>query len=361
MSPLELFRRQWMLLLLLPCFCWTTAAIANSIPRVQISEIAIAPVQIILPLAGTVTALHRASLSPSLSGLVVEIHADTGDEVEAGQALLSLDAELARLALDRARAATAEARASHREAERLLLEARSLFTKRTIPETQVKAQAAQVEISAAALQRLEAEEREQQERLARHQLKAPFAGVIAQRYTDAGEWLNTGDQAFELVALRPLLLNVQVPQSYSALVNEQTPVSVRFDGIRLPPLQTHISTRVPVKDPQARTFLARVRLDNPQRTLTPGMSATAVLQLDTGERSPLVPRDAVLRAVGGQTFVWVLRDNGGRLEATRRQVELGQATADGFQVKRGLQAGERVVVRGNEVLQEGQAVLVGDD
>ncbi len=70
----------------------------------------------------------------------------------------------------------------------------------------------------------------------------------------------------------------------------------------------------------------------------------------------VVSRDALIRYPDGRVTVWVLKEQGEKISVTERRVEIGLAFDGLVQVLSGLEEGERVVVRGNESLREGQTV-----
>lgn len=312
-----------------------------------------------VPLTGTVTSERSSALSPRISGLVAAVHVDAGDRVEQGETLIQLDTELAELALARAQAAVTEARARLDEAIRLRDEARKLAASRNIPETRLRASEAEVEISRAALERLQVEVREQHERLQRHAVIAPFNAVVSRKLTEAGEWVNTGTAVLELVETQRLRLDVQAPQHLYRAISEGMPVQVRLDGMPDQTLDGRVRARVPVNDPSARTFLVRIDLDDPDAVLTPGMSARALFRIDSDTQGLVLPRDAIVRLPDGTTNVWVInRDDAGQTSASRLQIKLGKIMADRVEIKSGLSAGQQVVLRGNEVLNDGQKVRI---
>jgi hypothetical protein len=104
----------------------------------------------------------------------------------------------------------------------------------------------------------------------------------------------------------------------------------------------------------------RVLLDETDVTVTPGMSARGTLRLNTGTRDVVVSRDATIRYPDGRVVVWVVEGEGETAEVTERRIETGLAFDGRVQVREGLEAGERVVVRGNEALREGQSVRITD-
>jgi multidrug efflux pump subunit AcrA (membrane-fusion protein) len=116
-----------------------------------------------------------------------------------------------------------------------------------------------------------------------------------------------------------------------------------------------------VSDPNARTFLVRVRLDNGDGRYAPGMSARATLRLDTGRMGLVVHRDALIRYPDGRITVWVADGAGAERSVREQRVRTGLRFGDHVEVTEGLEAGMPVVVRGNETLQDGQTVQVVSD
>lgn len=312
-----------------------------------------------VPLTGTVTSERSSALSPRVSGLVDEVRVDAGDEVNRGDTLIQLDTELSKLALERTEAAVTEAQAQLDEAIRLRDEARKLLDSQNIPETQVRAAEAEVAIRRAAFERLQVEAREQRERLQRHAVIAPYDAVVSRKLTEAGEWVDTGTPVLELVETDRLRLDVQAPQNLYQSIHADMPVTVRMDTFKDETFDATVQAKVPVNDPSARTFLVRVGLDNTAGRLTPGMSAQAFFRIDRDKTGLVLPRDSIVRLPDGTNNVWVVSQNdSGQTVANKRQVQLGKIMADEVVIESGLEPGQQVVLRGNEVLSDGQRVKV---
>lgn len=328
-------------------------------PPVVVETSSMESITEVLRVSGTVTSPRAAVLSPAVGGLVAVLDVDAGDRVAAGEVVVGLDDELARLALRRAEAAQAEARSALADARRRLEEAERLVGERSIAETEVKSRRAEVEADEAALAAASAGASEQRALLARHAVRAPFAGVVAERLTELGEWVSPGDALLRLVATDGLRFDFRVPQNRYGAVSADTPVQVFLDAAPGGAWQGRIQAIVPVNDPAARTFLLRVTA--PDAPAAPGMSARAALHLDTGRRAVVVSRDALIRHPDGRSTVWIVEGGGEDATVTERRVDTGLEFDGRVEVVSGLEAGLRVVVRGNESLQEGQSVTVRPD
>ncbi len=309
-----------------------------------------------LKLTGTLTSPKTARLSPEVEGRIVDLQVDVGERVQTGDVLLRLDDELARLDLAQAVAAEQEAEAALADAERRLREARELLDKRVFSESETHSRATQAERDRAVLKRRGAERARVAALVKRYTVTAPFDGVIAARSADPGERVDPDSAVLQLVAVDRLQLDLQVPQRYFQRVGHDTPVSIEVDALPGETFQTAVARVVPVSDPNARTFLVRAYLDNPKVRMTPGMSVRAVLRIGTGRIGVVVPRDALIRYPDGRVIVWVVDGAGDTRTVAERLVTTGLAFDGVVEIKAGLSAGEPVVVRGNESLQQGQTV-----
>ncbi|MEO3877858.1 efflux RND transporter periplasmic adaptor subunit [Rheinheimera fenheensis] len=324
-----------------------------------------APVQVVQPkqqalaqqlvLSGSLTAQQDAALSSRTAGLVASLLVDAGAEVSAGQPLLKLDSTLAQHELAQQQAAFNAALVREVEAERLVTEAEQLSTRQLLPQTELTLRRAALAQAQADTVRAKAALAQQQEVVARHTLTAPFAGVIARRFTDVGEWVDLGTPVLQLVSLNPLLLDLQVPQEYFSQLNSQRRVEVVPDLQSSQRLVATLSAAVPVGDASARSFLARFSVNSPQQVLLPGSSASATLYFERDDSTVLVvPPDALLRHPDGNYSLFSIKDN----KAQRHLVQLGKTSEQGVEILSGLPAGQPVVVRGNETLRDGQSVSI---
>ncbi len=311
-----------------------------------------------ISLSGGVTAERRASLSARTTGLVRSVSVDAGSKVERGDVVLELDSALAELALERATEAVVEAKAQLTETRRLYDEGRKLAASGGLPRTESDARSAALRVQMSAFSQLEIDRRERAEIVARHQLVAPFSGVIGEKMTEVGEWVETGVPVLELVEVDAVRFDVRAPQELYPVIDEATPVTLRLDSKPDVEIPARVIARVPVKDVVARTFLVRVEAETPHPAMLPGVSGRATFQIAGGGDALTVPRDAIVRRPDGSTLAWVVEQTDGTERVTERAVTIGDRMAETVIVLDGLEEGERVVVRGNESLESGQEVTV---
>ena len=315
-----------------------------------------------IPVTGTINPLRQALLSAEVSGLIQSIHADIGDRVEKGDLLLKLDPELSSISRDAALAEVARVRETLADSHRRLAELERLVGDNHVAETEVESLGSEVRERSAQLQAAQVETERLGALLRRHQVAAPFSGTISLREVDLGEWVEPGTALFELVDTDALRADFQVPQRYFSRVRPQTGIRVKLDSGET--LDTLVEHRIPVSRSGSRTFLLRTVITpkNPNAPeLIPGMSASAVLQLKSDKSGIAVPRDAVLRYPDGRVTVWIAAPDqewGETAEVHEQQVTTGLSFNGMIEIKTGMEAGQRVIVRGNESLQPGQKVIL---
>lgn len=337
----------------------TAVTASHAASPVEVSQSEMQPVVQIVTVNGTVTSPQSAILSPSIGGLVEKTLVDAGDRVEAGAILVALDSELGRLTLERTVAEETQARIALDDAKRRLAEAERVGPQRGIAETEIKSLRAEVTRNEAALAAAAAAARQQKAVVRRHEVRAPFNGVVSQRLAQVGEWVNPGDGLVELIATEGLRFDFRVPQTYYAKLNAETRVDLALDAVPDEVMTGRVQSIVPVKDPGARTFLLRVLADaSDDLAVTPGMSVRATIRVDTGRRAVVVPRDAVLMHPDGRKTVWIVVAEDGKPVVHERRIRAGLEFDGLVEVREGLEAGLDIVTRGNEALRDGETVVL---
>jgi membrane fusion protein (multidrug efflux system) len=289
---------------------------------------------------------------------VTALNVDAGTRVAVGDVLLTLDPELAELQWQSARAEVEQASTALTDADRRLQEARTLAPQQSIAKTAVHDLASEVAGDQAALRRAEALAGYRRGILQRHQLRAPFAGVISKKRTELGEWVTPGEPVLELVATERVLLDFPVSEDYLAQLGLQTPVTVTLSAFRDRRFDGEVVAVVPVADENARTVLLRVRVLEGSEYMVPGMSARADLALVADRLGLAVPRDAIIRFPDGRAVVWVTGSGADGTVVQEQRVHTGLSFDGRVEIVSGLEEGASVVVKGNEALKSGQAVVI---
>jgi RND family efflux transporter MFP subunit len=191
------------------------------------------------------------------------------------------------------------------------------------------------------------------DQLERTEIRAPFAGVVAERLRQAGERVAVGEPVVRLTSPDELEIVARAPLSAVPFLAEETMLTVSKDGRRL---AASIRSLVPFGD--ARSHLFEIRLNLPGDDEWKAGQAVRIAVPTDGEREVIaVPRDAlILRRDGAAVF----RVNADGI-AERLPVLTGASDGLMIEVEGAVRAGDRIVVRGGERLRAGQAVQVLKD
>jgi len=308
-----------------------------------------------LLLTGTVEAKQNAGLASLQAGVVAELFVEVGDKVAKGQKLLALDAKLAELSLIQVKAQKSAAMAEKAEAERLYIEVINLSKQQLVAETLLGERLSRLEIAKSELGRVDAELIYQQEILARHTLYAPFAGIIAQRQVNVGEWVTQQSQVLTLVEQANMRLNLAIPQEYFIQLNNNANVDVVVtpDVIGAPLVNARLDRLVAVASNSSRTVTGLVELPNDFNWIA-GMSAKANIKLPTNSESLVwLPKSAIKQHPDGGSSVFVVENS----QAKRVLVKIVKTQDEQVAVS-GAKADKPFVVSGVELLQSGDKVKV---
>jgi membrane fusion protein (multidrug efflux system) len=169
---------------------------------------------------------------------------------------------------------------------------------------------------------------------------------------DVGEWIEIGGAAVEMIALERLQVRVDVPERYFDLLSDGEMVRVELAALPGLVLDGAVHRIVARADPQARTFPVKVSIPNPKGRVGVGMLAQVALRVGRGRRACVVPKDALIRQAGQELVYRITTDETVETVAVESVEGLGAWVV----VEGGIEAGDRVVTRGNERLRPGQAV-----
>lgn len=318
---------------------------APQLSQLKVERAELAPVPMDEPLAARVTYDENATarLFAPIPGRVVEIRANIGDKVKAGDVLAVLDApELGTAAAD-----LAKARADAEQKKAALARSRSLFEAEVVPRRDL-------EVAQAEWHQASAEAERARLRLAnlvpggsvtagseRYTLRAPISGIVAtRRINPAMETRPDADEPlFVVTDMSKLSVLVDVPERDLPLVTLGKAAQVDVSAYPQRSFDGKVIQVAPTLDPQTRRVQARVAVDNKEGLLKPEMYAKVALLADNREELPKIAIGALL-VEGVKNYIFVERSPG---VFDKREVTLAVQTRNHAYVWTGLKAGEKVV------------------
>ena len=315
---------------------------------------------------GNAEAYKDVQVCAQVAEKVMAIAVNEGDVVTAGQVLAELDVRESRAALEAAsrtvdsvESGQIEAGVSLTNAVRNFGRVKNLKAQNVVgqqqfdeSETAMKIAQSRTALAAALLSQARAKERELGVQVERCTVRAPFDGVIAERNLDPGAFVSPGTPLVRLVKVNPLSVKVQVPEGQTASVKPGCPARVMVQASHPIELTGTVVRIYPAVDQRWRTQTVELECPNHTEAAAPGMFASASIVVGC-ERALLVPDIAVIRLPGsGITHVYVVQTD----TATRVDVTVTKPVGAMLAVRGAFEAGQDVVVKGQQRLQSGMVV-----
>jgi Cu(I)/Ag(I) efflux system membrane fusion protein len=188
----------------------------------------------------------------------------------------------------------------------------------------------------------------------RFTLAAPIAGVVVELTAREGMTVMSGATLFRINGLSTVWANAEVPESQSALLRPGAKVVARTPAAPGETFEGKVQAILPEVNAATRTVKARVELANLRGRLAPGMYVQMQFTDMRPQKSLLVPTEAVIQT--GRRTVVMLAEDDGRFRPV--EVEAGIESGGQTEIRRGLQAGQRVVVS-SQFLIDSEASLRG--
>lgn len=319
-----------------------------------------------IPVIGRFVAAQAGVVAARTAGPISEFKVMVGDRVKPGDVLAVLDKDRLKWALELQESEVARQEATVRtrrhELEQVSLELKRIeglkksaaFSQARFEDKRAQYITTQSKLAEAEadLKRAKANEMLARIGLREADILAPYAGVVAQRNTEVGAYVNIGQAVATMINDQSLELEADVPAERLQALRPGTQMEyAAASGKRLP---AEVRAIVPDENPSTRTRTVRfVTVGEPPLEARRAANQSVVLHIPADKPRTVVTvhKDAVLSRQGNTVVFIVLEE-----KALIRPVRLGDAIGPRYEVISGLKPGDTVVVRGNERLRPGQAV-----
>jgi len=182
-------------------------------------------------------------------------------------------------------------------------------------------------------------------------IRAPFAGLVAERQVSVGDYVTRGAHVATVVRVDPMRVELTVPEQAISLIKNGQAVQITVDaypGETFPAKVRYVS---PSLRTDQRALTVEAVAPNPDGRLKPGLFATAAIQQPAVTPALLVPATAV-ETIAGTSRAYVLKDN----KVEERIVTLGEPVGQQVEITSGLTNGEKVAAAPKGHLTDGMAV-----
>jgi RND family efflux transporter MFP subunit len=335
-------------------------------------EQSVLPVEIISPkaglatrslsLPGTVRAWYEAPIFAQVSGYVTNWFEDYGAAVKGGQLLATIDTPGLDADYAAAKARLRVAQTKYKLAKTTAARWQALAGTPAVSKQEVDVQNASAE---AAKAEVEASEQDLARYAALEAFKrvvAPFDGVVTERLTDVGAYVNAAGgevgahdkstELFSVADVHKLRVFVAVPQDYADGLGSGPSATIHLPSHPGTLIQATFLTTARAFNSNTRTAVTELTVENPRQMLWPGTYVDVVFQIPSDPAIPTMPEQALIfRAAGAQVAIIDARN---RIHL--RSVTLGQNLGETVQVTSGLSVGDKLVNNPPAGLLEGQIV-----
>lgn len=285
----------------------------------------------------TIRSDAQAIVAAKIGGIIERIDVEEGAHVQAGDTLAQLERERLAFEVDRARA-------NYHQMQNVFKRNERVFGQKLVSREEFDRSRFELDASKAALDLTELSFREST-------ITAPISGVVSGRFIKAGNTVQVGTELFEITRMDILEAELHVPEREIHKLQPNQPVSAWVDAWPEHSFPGTVARINPVVNAESGTVKVTVEFNNADGRLRPGMFSRLQVLYDKREHVLLVPKEAVL-IEDAATSVFVVKDG----KALRRAVELGYSNDWQYEIRSGLEAGEKVVTTGRASLKDGAKV-----
>lgn len=308
-------------------------------PNVEVQVLQSRTVEDRITLTGSIDPWESVMLSSEGMGKIEWRGAEVGDRVTAGQELFRIDVKTIRAQL-------AQAQAQHKLAEQELDRIQRLLKRGAGTAQDLDSATANRDVAASTLRLAEIQ-------LEKSGLRAPFDGVIDHVMREQGEFVDVGAPLLRVVQVHKVKVRVGIPERDITHFAVGDPVTVRLDALQGRSFAGRIYRIATSADLATHTFPTEIELDNAAGDFKPGMIARVDLVRKAYPDSLMIPLfTAILLDEGRVAFV---EEDG---MAQMRPIEVGIVQGSEVQVTKGLNPGDRLIVKGQYDVRPGEPLSV---
>lgn len=338
------------------------ASRVDAIP-VAIQTVSLGDLDLIAHVTGNIEPIQSVQVISKVRGRVAAVEKEIGDPVKVGETLALIEPVDYALDVKRLEGLLAQARAENAQAQRDAARNERLFNERIVSTQALQAARAHAEAGAGRVKEAEAALDMARERLSDTRIASPIDGVVTARMVDVGTMVDNqmmGNRqavaTFEVKNLSRVKLTVGISEKNLPMAHVGQKARVAVDALPSRTFEGVLARVAPSLAQGTRRAEAEIEIDNPDQALKPGMFATADLVLEHRAGVLLVPKQALVDR-GGRQVVFVAEGTKARMSA----VSLGGSDDRSYVVSSGVAPGDRLIVKGQTLLEDGSPILVENE
>ncbi|GAA5496590.1 multidrug resistance protein MdtA [Rubritalea halochordaticola] len=272
-------------------------AMPNAPRKVETTTVSRTDMRSILSLVGSIEANEIADIRAEISGNLESINFKEGDQVKAGQVLAKVDDREIVAQLEETEAQLKLAKQTRDRYQRLI-------ATKSIPQADLDEAESQLSTLQATVQRLRV-------RLSKTSIKAPFDGTVGARNVSPGDYIDPSKSITTVVDTSKLKISFQVPERYYGQLRVGGDIDIRTSTTNGSKTKGSVYFISSVVERATRSAQVKAWIENPPKTLYPGMFTNVDLILEVREKTLTVPEQALLASARGDSVIVLGPSEGG--------------------------------------------------
>ena len=310
--------------------------------------------------SGTAKASDAIGLSFRSGGVITKVNHWKGAKVKKGDVIARLDNVEANLAYQQSISALNSANSAMKTAKSALERVKSLYESGSQSLSDYEAAKNSYQAALDQYETAKQNRNIQATQVSYGIIKAPKDGVIAWTDGAVDERVSAGHQFAMLNAGDDLKIEVGLPESLINRVSVGMETELEFSSIDNGLFKGTVFEVSPSIDENSSTYITAIAINDPSSDIKPGMAVSVTFNFsdgdDNNDNTLVVPIKAIGEDSNGN-FVFVIEAGDGNTGiAKKKTIEVGELTSDGFQIKSGLDGGEKIATAGLQTLLDGQKV-----
>ncbi len=348
-----------MVLTILLCSCGGKEEATTKVLRpVKFQEVGFLGGEKVRTFSGTAQTDKIINLSFRSSGIIVVFDMKLGQKVKKRQLLARLDNVASRLSYEQAVTTLNSAASQMNTAKLSLNRVRALYEKGSSSLSDFEAAKNSFKTAEESYESAKRGVDIQAEQIQYGYIYAPEEGTIASISAEVDENVQAGQAVAVLNSGTDMEISLGIPESVINRVSPDMDVEVTFSALTDETFKGKVTEVAPAVDANTATYPVRVVVTNPSDAIKSGMAANVTFDFGDQEVNNnvlVVPANAVGEDSDGR-FVFLVEDNGEVATVKKHSITVGDLSAEGFEVTKGLSAGQKIAVAGLQTLLDGQEV-----
>ena len=318
-----------------------TAPLNGPPMTVEATRVALQALPQTITAVGSLRSDESITVRPEVAGRISAIAFQEGQHVAKGATLVRLDPAINQAEVQQAHANLKLAQSKYERA--VDLAQRNFISGQAKDEAENNLRVAEAAVALA------------DARLAKTEIRAPFAGIIGLRVVSVGDYVKEGADVVNLESIDPLKVDFRVPEIYLTQLSVGQTLTVTLDALPGKTFDGRVYAVNPLIDAAGRSVVIRAVVRNADTTLRPGMFARVRLITRDEKQALVVPEQAIVPQ-GDEQYVFRVVDG----KVARAKVDIGQRRDAKVEILKGLGPDDVVVTAGQLKLREGMPVTIAN-